>query len=161
MDESSELDSSKLEENLDWKYGQRSNPNELVGRGIVSNEYFEVIRGDKDINDAEKEKANKFADTSLKFDRMLKHSLRPSADDLEMRGLAPKGSLNAMNDEEYNSAMEEYSQQKNEVQQKLEIKYEQRMQPSEAIARNIIESDMLEKVKQIFFFAFYFFALFA
>jgi len=41
--------------NLEWKFGQRSKLNEMNARGIVTNEYMNVILGDKDINKANEE----------------------------------------------------------------------------------------------------------
>ena len=131
---------------LNWKFGQRSNAKELVERGIVSAEYEQVILGEKDIEDAERERLKNYANTSQKIDKIFKHGLRPSADELELRGLAPPGLLKSENDEMYDSAMEEYEKSRNEPKKKISQKLGQRMPPSEAIARNIIAKDTLDKV---------------
>ena len=78
---------------LEWKFAQRSDVDELVGRGIVGSEYSDVLKGNKDIKDAELEHEKYEKKTKDKINKVFEMDLRPSADDIEDRGIAPSGSL--------------------------------------------------------------------
>ena len=134
---------------MEWKFGQRSDVKELVARGIVGSEYEAVLKGDKDIEDAEKEHVKSEESTKNKIDKVFKMDLRPSADDVEDRGIAPQGSLagaTKFGHEYKDEAVSDAENEKKATKEKLAAKFGQRMQPQEAIARNIIDEHALDKV---------------
>jgi len=130
---------------LEWKIKQRSDASELVGRGIVSEEYEDVLHGNKDISDAEKEHLKHENDTKNKIDKVYKMGLRPTATDIEDRGIAPQGSLNFEKGHENDDAVKKAQNQKKQNKEKFAQKFEQRMKPDEAVARHIIDQDSLNK----------------
>lgn len=134
--------------NLDWKFGQRSDVKELVARGIITSEYQDVLKGDKDIKEAEKEHEEHKSQSTKKINKVFKMDLRPSADDVEDRGIAPHGSLAGAKKykPEYDTAVKKSQNDKKIAKEKLATKYGQRMKPDEAIARNIIDQESLDKV---------------
>ena len=131
---------------LDWKFGQRADVSDLVARGIVSEEYEDVLRGKKDATEAEKEYDKQKHDATAKIEKVFKMDLRPTADDVEERGIAPQGSLVAEKGHEYDDAVRKAENEKEMAKKKFAQKFEQRMKPDEAIQRHIIDKDALDKV---------------
>ena len=132
---------------LDWKFGQRADVSDLVARGIVSEEYEDVLKGKKDASEAEKEHDKSKQDATAKIGKVFEKDLRPSADDVEARGIAPQGSLVAEKGHEYDDAVKKAENEKEMAKKKLAQKFEQRMKPDEAIERHIIDKDALSKVE--------------
>jgi len=84
---------SKQKHPLEWKFGQRSKLEDIKARGIVTDEYLTVIRGNKDVDKANEE-AKKNRQSKLKIlNKKFANKLRPSKDDLEIRGVVPRGAF--------------------------------------------------------------------
>jgi len=125
---------------LEWKFGQRSNLQEINSRGIISDEYINVVRGDKDIDKANDEiKINKKSMVK-NLNKKFEKKLRPSMSDLELRGLVPHGIF-----ENPDTAIQEMEDYKTKTKNSFVTRFNQRMMPEEAITRNIIERDYLSK----------------
>ena len=140
---------SETGKKLDWKFGQRADVDDLVARGIVSDEYKTVLKGNKDANLAEKEHILHEKESKNKIDKVFRHDLRPTADEIEDRGIAPHGSLAGASKQEnqYDEwAVKKHDYQKKKAKKKLEQKFGQRMKPDEAVARNIIDQHTLDQV---------------
>lgn len=140
---------SEAGKKLDWKFGQRADVDDLVARGIVSDEYKTVLKGNKDADAAKKEHKKHDLESKSKIDKVFRHDLRPTADDVEDRGIAPHGSLAGASKQEnqYDEwAVKKHDYQKKKAKKKLEQKFGQRMKPDEAVARNIIDQHALDQV---------------
>eukprot|EP01083_Nonionella_stella_P047750 127810_1 len=121
-----------IENPLDWKFAQRSSKHDLIMRGIIPEQYAEVIHGNKSLEDAEKEIEIYKRLPAVKIAKRLDMKMRPTRKDLQDRGIVPDWD---------NPNMVKETKQKNKAS--LAMKFEQRMDPNEADQRAIISKEEL------------------
>ena len=123
---------SSIDNPLDWKFGQRSSTKELQIRGIIPEQYADVVHGNKSLEQAKEEWEAYKRESSQKIKNRIDLKFRPSKKDLKDRGIVPDW-------DNPNKLKEE--QEKNK--QSLAMKYKQRMDPKEAHDRAIINQNQL------------------
>ena len=121
---------------LDWKFGQRSSTKELQIRGIIPEQYADVVHGNKSLEEAKREWEAYRKESSLKIKNKVSLKFRPSKKDLKDRGIVPDW-------EDPDKVVFEMKEIKRKNKESLAMKYGQRMQPEEAEQRAFIVQDEL------------------
>eukprot|EP01084_Bolivina_argentea_P165007 286768_1 len=78
---------TSIDNPLDWKFGQRSSTKELQIRGIIPEQYADVVHGDKSLEDAKKEWQLYKKKSSIKIKNKINLKFRPTKQDLRDRGI--------------------------------------------------------------------------
>eukprot|EP01084_Bolivina_argentea_P301268 519690_1 len=121
-----------IENPLDWKFAQRSSKHDLIIRGIIPEQYAEVIHGNKSLEDAKKEFEAYKRLSTVQVAKRLDIKMRPTRKDLQDRGIVPNWD---------NPNIVRETKEKNT--ESLAMKFGQRMDPHEADQRAIINKKEL------------------
>lgn len=133
---------SSIDNPLDWKFGQRSSTKELQIRGIIPEQYADVVHGNKSLEQAKEEWEAYKRQSLMKIKNKVDLKFRPSKKDLKDRGIVPDW-------ENPEASYDDLKNQQEKNKEALAIKYKQRMDPKEAHDRAIIDQNQLfsHKVK--------------
>eukprot|EP01084_Bolivina_argentea_P180585 311999_1 len=123
---------SNIENPLDWKFGQRSSAKEIQIRGIIPEQYADVVHGNKSLEDAKKEWEESKKEPSNKIKNKIDLKFRPTRKDLQDRGIVPD-----WENPNFTKEMKEKNVKS------LSMKLKQRMDPNEADQRAIINKQQL------------------
>eukprot|EP00485_Elphidium_margaritaceum_P008687 CAMPEP_0202708218 /NCGR_PEP_ID=MMETSP1385-20130828/20456_1 /ASSEMBLY_ACC=CAM_ASM_000861 /TAXON_ID=933848 /ORGANISM="Elphidium margaritaceum" /LENGTH=1487 /DNA_ID=CAMNT_0049367141 /DNA_START=35 /DNA_END=4498 /DNA_ORIENTATION=+ len=123
---------TSIDNPLDWKFGQRSSTKELQIRGIIPEQYADVVHGNKSLEEAKREWEEYRKKSSATLKNKMDAKFRPSPQDLVDRGIVP--------DWENPNASSEHKRRNTDL---LKMKLSQRMDPDEADQRAIISKDEL------------------